>query len=102
MKQVIDGKLYNTETAEEICKYDNGRGTGDFSYVREALCRTKKGRFFLAGEGGAMTKYGESCGNNRRCEGSRIFALDIEDAKEWLEEHGSADKYIEVFGAEEA
>lgn len=102
MKQVIEGKLYDTETATEICRRDNGRGNGDFSYVREALYRTKKGRFFLAGEGGAMTHYAERCGQNCWSEGRKIIPQDIEGAKRWMEMYGTADKYIELFGAEEA
>lgn len=101
MKQVIDGKLYNTETAEEVGHYDNALGCGDFRYIRESLYKTKRGRFFLAGEGGAMTKYSQGCGNNVRCEGSGIFPLGIEEAKEWMEAHGTTEEYIKAFGEPE-
>ena len=40
MKRIINGKSYNTETAEELARGDNGL-YGDFGYCRESLYRTK-------------------------------------------------------------
>lgn len=101
MKKVINGKLYNTETAEELASWHNGCSYSDFNYCKETLFRSRKGAFFLHGVGGAMTRYSESCGNNARCEGEGIVPLTIEEAKEWAEEHLSGDKYIEIFGEPE-
>ena len=53
MKKVINGKIYNTETATLIHQWDNGR-RGDFSSCEEDLYRTKKGAFFIHGEGGNL------------------------------------------------
>ena len=87
MKQVIDGKTYNTETATEIHNHNNGLGKGDFRYLDESLYKTPKGRFFLAGEGGAMTRYAKSYGNTSTG-GSGIQAVDHDLALMWCEEHG--------------
>lgn len=57
MKKVINGKVYNTETAEEVASYSFSN-SNDFRYIREKLYRTKKGNWFLYGEGGPMTKGG--------------------------------------------
>jgi len=87
MKKVIDGKLYNTETAEEIGSYSYSHST-DFNYVEETLYRTKKGAFFTVGEGGPMSKYSRSLGNNSTGGSSDIFtALSISEALEWCEEN---------------
>ena len=44
MKQVINGKFYNTEAAQEICAYQYGYPK-DFDYVLEELYRKKNEEF---------------------------------------------------------
>lgn len=103
MKQIISGKMYNTETAELLGEYTNGLSYSDFHHFDEALYRTKKGAFFLAGHGGALTKYSQPCGDNGTCGGDGIFPLSEAEAREWMEQHASAEEYEAVFGpAEEA
>lgn len=41
MKQVIDGKLFNTETAERVAHDDNSLPVNDFNNWDETLYRTK-------------------------------------------------------------
>jgi len=87
MKQIIDGKTYNTDTADCIGNYSNGLGQSDFNNIDEDLYITKKGAFFLYGDGGAMTKYSEPCGNMTR-EGSGIIPLSEMEALSWMENNG--------------
>lgn len=101
MKQIINGKTYNTETAECIGSYRSGCGPRDFRYVREELYRTKKGAYFTAGEGGPMTSYAVSCGDNSWCGGEEIRPISEEEAKEWMEEHCDTEDYINAFGEPE-
>lgn len=102
MKQVIDGKVYNTDTATEIADYYNGLSHSDFGRVQESLYKTKKGAFFLAGEGGPMSKYSRPCGN-MTSGGSGVFPLTENEARTWAEEHDvDADMIEEVFNVEEA
>ena len=101
MKQIINGLTYNTETATLIGEWGNNLGYSDFRNISEGLYVTKKGRFFLAGEGGAMTRYSEPCGN-LRSGGAGIIALDKQEALEWCEQHLDADKFSEYFDIEEA
>lgn len=97
MKKVIDGKLYNTATAKELgC--DSYSAPGDFHYFEETLYRKKTGEFFLYGEGGPMSKYAESIGQNEWSGGEQIMPLSEESARKWSEEHLSADEYEEIFG----
>lgn len=93
MKQVIDGKVYNTETAEKIAGWSNDYTPSDFNYCEEALYRTKKGAWFLYGEGGARSKYS----GNRSTYGHRITALTAEKARQWLEENQEIDLLEEHF-----
>ena len=100
MRKVINGKLYNTETAECLGNYCFGH-RGDFRRIDESLYRTKKGVFFLCGEGGPLTKYKVQVDNNSWCGGSSIILLTEEEAKEWVEDHLYTSDYIEIFGEPE-
>ena len=101
MKKIINGKMYNTETATEVSSYSNGGSWRDFSHFCETLYRKKTGEFFLHGEGGPMTKYAESCGQNSWSGGERIFPLTEAKAKEWMEHYATTDEYCSVFGEPE-
>lgn len=102
MKKVIDGKMYNTETATEISSAGNSLGRGDFRHYYETLYRTKKGAFFLYGEGGPMTKYGQPCGDMTEG-GDGFFVLSNREALSWCERHEvEADTIAELFEVEEA
>jgi len=87
MKQVIDGKVYNTETATKIANWWNGCGYGDLDYCAESLYRTKKGQFFTAGDGGPRSKYSESTGQNSWSGGEGIELLSESAALAWCEDH---------------
>jgi len=97
VKKVIDGKIYNTESAELLHEWDNGIYGNDFRSCEEALYRTKKGAYFIAGEGGAMSRYARSCGSNSTCGGSGLRVLTEAEAMLWLEEHGGSDVLEEKF-----
>lgn len=97
MKAFIDGKKYDTETAEEAASWDNGQSTRDFEHCAEALYRTKKGNWFLKGEGGPMTKYARFCGDNTRCGGSAITPLTAQEAFEWCEKYNMTETIEKYF-----
>lgn len=87
MKRVINGKVYNTETATEICDTGSNGGISqsDFNYEDSYLYVTKKGNFFIAGEGGAMSRFSSSCGQNSYCGGEGIVVVSREEALELAE-----------------
>ena len=100
MKAIIEGRTYNTETATELGNYRWG-AYGDFNHIDESLYRTKKGRYFLAGEGGAMTHYCRPCGDNSWCGGEKIIPIEEYEAREWMERHCDVEEYIAAFGEPE-
>ncbi len=100
MKKVISGALYDTETAKLLGE-DSYSNPGDFQYWVETLYRTKSGKYFLHGKGGAMTKYAVSVGLNEWSGGEKIIPLDLESAQAWAEEHLDGDEYIRAFGEPE-
>jgi hypothetical protein len=88
MKQIIDGKRYDTETATKLAHWWNGCSTTDFNCVSEDLYKTKAGTFFLHGTGGALS--GWSCsyeGGRSRGGGSGLRPLTNDEARQWLEDH---------------
>lgn len=98
MKKIINGKKYDTETAKKIGFSTNNLPYSDFTYCDETLYRKKTGEFFLYGEGGAMSKYSQPCGQNCRCGGSEIIPMTEEEAKKWTEKNLNTDEYEEIFG----
>ena len=97
MKKIIDGKLYNTETATKVGYWDNNQ-YGSFNWCREILYKKKTGEFFLYGEGGALSPYTKSCGQNCWSGSEEIIPYTEAEAKEWAERCLDADDYIAIFG----
>lgn len=97
MKKIIEGKKYDTSTAEKVAGWWNHRSASDFDYCSEDLYRKRNGEFFLCGEGGARSKYAVSCGQNSWGGGEDITPLTEDEAREWVEAHAN-DKYEEIFG----
>lgn len=98
MKKVINGKMYDTATAELVGSWDNGRYGRDFGRCSEDLYRKRTGEFFLHGDGGPMTKYAVSCGDNEWSGSSKIIPLTYKAAQEWAEEHLDGEEYEAIFG----
>jgi hypothetical protein len=89
MKRIINHKLYNTETATEIARWDNELPANNINAIKETLFRTAKGAYFLQYWGGAVTDYAESYGVTSSGN-SGIKALDGPEAYQWLEKHNFA------------
>jgi hypothetical protein len=102
VKQVIDGLLYDTEKAEEIGHDSAARSRSDFRWYSESLYKSRKGSFFLAGEGGPMTHWAQPCGDATGG-GDGIIPLSVDDAREWCERHDvDAETIQEHFEIQEA
>ena len=99
MKKIINGRRYDTDTAKNL-GYDSYNGSvTDFAYWEETLYQKRTGEFFLYGEGGPMSRYAVSCGQNEWSGGAQIIPLEPEKAQAWAEEHLTADEFEEIFGA---
>jgi len=97
MKKIINGKRYDTETAQLIGSASYSNRT-DFHFWNEELYRKKTGEFFLYGEGGPASKYSRQIEQNTWSGGEQIIPLTLEEAQEWGEKYLDADEYEEVFG----
>ena len=97
MKRIINGMVYNTDQAGEIGRYSYSH-PGDFDYVSETLYKTANGAYFIAGEGGARSRYSRQVEQNTWSGGSEIRALYRDEAFEWAQSHLSADEIEAEFG----
>ncbi|MGO4286471.1 hypothetical protein [Bosea sp. TAB14] len=99
IRRVIEGKVFNTNTAEYVLTTVRHKlGYGDFTSELTCLYRTKKGQWFLAGKGGASTRWcrPSNCGSST-VEGEGLRLISPEEAQELLEEHdGDVEAYFEV------
>jgi len=104
MKQILDSKTYNTETATHIYTVSaSGCTRRDFQWWEESLYQTAKGAYFLHGKGGALSQYSESFDSGERTGGAHLKALTRAEAIEWAERRQiDPDKLPEDLQPEEA
>ncbi len=96
MKKIINGKRYDTEKSTIVGEYSFS-SFGDFNYISEGLYVTPRSKsYFLAGEGGANTRYRQTVSQNTWAGGEIIQPMSKEDAFAWAQEYLSADE-VEAF-----
>ena len=89
--------MYDTKTAKLLGFCEHGR-PGDFNhYYREELYRTKSGKYFVYGEGGARTQYAGRSGDIWT-DGELINPVSEDAAKQWAEKELTGDEYEAAFG----
>ena len=97
MKRIIEGRRYDTESAELITEWSNSAPVNDFSYCREELYRTKNGNWFIYGEGGAMSRWSKPAGDGQTG-GEDIQPLyDKNRVIDWLENKRKTEILEEYF-----
>lgn len=84
MQQLIDRKVYDTESAEKIVQYGSIVDKNDFHTLAETLYKNSDGEYFLHCRGGAATQYGKHT-NEGKTFGEEIQLLTREEALEWCE-----------------
>ncbi len=98
MMQVINRKLYDTESAEQIAQHAPRTDRGDFHFLIETLYRTDDGELFLHAQGGAATKYAKPC-NGGKTSGEEIRLVSEDKALDWCEERViDGEVVVEEFG----
>lgn len=95
MKKIIGGRRYDTATAKLVGTYDTGY-IGDFEWRNEKLYLKATGEFFLAGEGGAKTRWASRTIDGF-FSGGGILPLTFDEAREWAEEHLSVKEVENLF-----
>lgn len=100
MKRIINGKRYDTDTAQFIKTYSSGLSISDFRYYDESLYLKKTGEFFLYATGNGASEYAGKYGDLRG-PGEKIVPLTLDEARAWVEKIEDPDLYEELFDVEE-
>lgn len=79
-------KRYDTTTACIIANYESEFLYTDFRYFNESLYRQDDGNYFIAGEGGPMTRYGWNDGDGCSYYGEGIYSVTVAEAQKWFKE----------------
>ena len=98
MKQIINGKRYDTNTAVLLCEEGAGLGRNDFKFWEEELYLKRTGEYFLYGKGGAMSSWATTYSDGTRGYGDGIRPLTESEARQWVERHAN-DEFESLFGA---
>jgi hypothetical protein len=103
MKRIIDGRRYDTETAEQVAWVGSRSGISrsDHTYWDAGLYRTPRGRWFLAGDGGPASIFAQPVGNGTTG-GSGIAPISSGEAQRYLEHAGNIEALEQHFAIEEA
>ena len=96
MKKVINGKMYNTETATLIESFSH-KYPSDFEWLKETLYQKETGEFFIDGEGGAASKYAEESAAGGWVYGRKITPLTESEAQAWVEKNADSELYEELW-----
>ncbi len=100
MLRIINGKRYNTETAIDVLALELPRvdSRSDFRWEDTEMYLTKKGQWFLAGQGNAMSRWARQSGSNTYGPGSGIQLISPDEARSILEDHGQTELIEQYFG----
>lgn len=98
MNKIIEGKRYNTDTAQLVGVYETNEPENTDYWVKEELYLKRTGEFFLVGRGGPQTVYAVWSVNGNPKAGEELRPLDTTEAEAWVEEHLSGDVYESLFG----
>jgi len=84
MRKIVEGLVYDTTKAESAAEWRNRYGSQDFKCY-EQLYKTKSESWFLVGEGGPMSSWGQNRAGGRTY-GSDLRPLSRDQALSWCEE----------------
>jgi hypothetical protein len=100
MKKIISGHRYDTDKATQIAYATGGAEyTTDFAWWEESLYRTPRGKWFLVGQGGPMSRYAVTTGNETTGSES-LRPISAGQAQEWLEHYGTPELLEKHFRAQ--
>lgn len=72
------------KTAVLVAVYDNGCEPGNFDYCVERLYRSRAGKYYLHGIGGAATRWCRSLPDGWTTGGEDVERLDEADVRRWI------------------
>jgi|SRR5215472_2324909 len=102
MKRIIDGKRYDTDTAEHVAEVGNDYNRSDFRWEVSNVYTTKRAAWFIAGKGGPMSRWARKVeGGGTWTDGEGLEVLTQDEARELLEQHNAIEALEQYFEVEE-
>ena len=99
MRRIIDGKVYDTKRAEELCNISpDGFSRNDLGWEDTHLYVTEKDTFFLAGKGGPLTRWTILEGHSVHRSGKGMIVLGRDEARRLVEQHCNRKTFVCLFG----
>lgn len=100
MRKIINGKMYNTETAEKLTSWEHSYRS-QVDWYEEMLYKKKTGEYFLYGNGNAGSKYARETSQNCYSPDETIIPITESTARRLVERNASVEEYIRIFGEPE-
>jgi len=99
MRRIINGFRYDTDRAQLVGEGgSSGLSRSDFRWWQAGLYVTPRARrYFLAGEGGPMTRFGQRVGDMTGY-GEAIIPVTEDEALEWAEQFLTTAEVEATFG----
>lgn len=97
MCKIINGKVFDTTTAEYMCGISCKAYGGDFGWHDTDLYRSARGQWFLAGHGNGSSIWGREGAGGGYIPGEGIRLLSDDEAREILEAEHMDDLIEEYF-----
>ena len=97
MKAIINANVCNTETADVVCDVSAGWKGADADWQETTLYRTKKGSFFIVGEGGPRSIWTQRTGMTSS-RGSGLRVLDLDEVRTLMERACCSEQVYHSFG----
>lgn len=101
IKKVLGGLRYDTATATRICVHESDERRCDFDFEVTRLYRTPRGRFFLAGHGGARSRWSRA-DQGGWTGGEGLMPIGDLEARDFAEHNADEATIAEYFAVEEA
>lgn len=99
MRKVIRGRVYDTDTARRVLRVEGRIDPGDPRTWRcESLFRKRTGEYFIAGRGGAETRWADVSQAGGPMPGEGVVPVGYDQAREWMEAHAGDGGCLGEFG----
>lgn len=99
MKKIINGKMYNTETAKLIAHWDNNYSVSDNCYMKTNIYLKRTGEYFIHIDGNAGSRAAEYLpAYHAYTPGEKIIPTTLVEVKAMAMKNLEADDYEKIFG----
>ena len=101
MKKIIKNKVYDTDTARELCTFEPNSSKKDKSWYKEVLYQKKTGEYFLHGQGNSESIYSKALSKKEKKGIEKLIPMNYDEAAAWAKKNLSTEIYDKIFGVPE-